>query len=101
MVTFDTVTLELPAFVSVTLNCLLFPTATFPKFKLGLLVARNAVGDIPIPLKETVLAKLDPAAETETLPDRTPGVLGEKMRSKLDWLPAAIVKGREIPETLI
>ena len=101
MLTFDTVTFELPAFVRVTLNCLLFPTATFPKFKLGLLVARNAVADIPIPLKETVLAKLESALETETLPDKMPGVLGEKTRLKLDWLPATIVKGREIPEILI
>ena len=101
MLIFDTVTFELPAFVRVTLICLLFPTATFPKFKLGLLVARNAVGDIPIPLKETVFAKLEPSLETETLPDKMPGVFGEKTRLKLDWLPGAIVAGREIPEILI
>ena len=68
---------ELPAFVRVTLICLLFPMATFPKFKLEALVARNAEGDIPIPLNETVLAKLEPPLETETLPDKMPGVLGE------------------------
>ena len=77
MLTFVTVTSELPAFVSVTLICLFFPMATFPKFKLEELTARNAEGDIPIPLNATVLAKLEPPLETETLPERMPGVLGE------------------------
>ena len=77
MLTFDKVTLELPAFVRVTVICLLFPMATFPKFKLETLVDRNAEGDIPIPLNETVFAKLEPPLETETFPDKTPGVLGE------------------------
>src|SRR5579863_2583588 len=38
--TFDTVTLEFPAFVRVTLSTLVFPTATFPKFRLEALAVR-------------------------------------------------------------
>ena len=45
--TFDTVTLEFPAFVRVRLRALLFPTVTFPKFKLEALVVRSAVAAIP------------------------------------------------------
>ena len=95
--TFDRVTLEFPAFVSMTLNTLLLPIATFPKLKLDVLVVRNAVAAIPIPVTEIVLI-LDMSLMTETLPDKTPGVFGKKVRLKLDCLPGPIVRGSETPE---
>jgi hypothetical protein len=77
--TFDTVTLEFPAFVSVTLNPLLLPTTTFPKLKLEVLVVRTAVAAIPVPLKDTVLGELETLLKTATLPDSAPGAFGEKI----------------------
>jgi hypothetical protein len=77
MVTFDTSTLVFPAFVRTTFNPLLFPVDTLPKFKLDVLVTRNAEAAIPIPLKETVLGDLETLLTTETLADKTPGFFGE------------------------
>ena len=95
--TFDTVTLEFPAFVRVTLNVLLFPTETFPKFKLDELEVRNAEAAIPIPLKETVLGELEMSLMTETLPDKAPAALGEKTTLNVDCFPGPITRGSEIP----
>jgi len=96
-VTFETVTLELPAFVRVTLKALLFPRATFPKLKLEVLVVRSAVAAIPVPLKETVFGELEMSLMTETLPDNAPAFFGAKITSNVDCFPASIVKGSEIP----
>ena len=90
-------TLEFPAFVRVTLKALLFPTATFPKFKLEALVVRSAVAAIPVPLKETVLGELERSLMTEILPDKAPAVFGEKTTSNVDCFPAPIIRGSEIP----
>jgi hypothetical protein len=95
--TFDTVTLELPAFVRVTLNELLFPITTFPKLKLGALEVRSAVAPIPVPLSETVLGELERSLMTETLPDKAPAAFGEKTTLNVACLPASIVSGSEIP----
>ena len=97
--TFDTVTLEFPAFVSVTLNMLLFPIATFPKFKLEVLMVRTAVAAIPVPLKETVLGELETSIMTDTLPDKAPGAFGEKITLNVARFPAAIVRGNDMPVT--
>jgi len=97
--TFDTVTLEFPAFVRTTLKALLFPTAIFPKFKLGALDVRRAVAAIPTPLKDTVLGELERSLMTETLPERAPGVFGEKTMSNVDCFPGPITRGSEIPVT--
>ena len=97
--TFDTVTLEFPAFVRTTLRALLFPTAMFPKFKLGALDVRRAVAAIPTPLKDTVLCELERSLMTETLPERAPGVFGEKTMSNVDCFPGPITRGSEIPVT--
>lgn len=93
-------TLEFPAFVSMRLKALLVPTATFPKFKLGALVVRRAVAAIPVPLKDTVLGELERSLVTETLPDKAPGVFGEKTTSNVDCFPAPITRGSEIPFTV-
>ena len=95
--TFDTVTLEFPAFVRVTLNALLFPTETSPKFKLEVLVVRNAVAAIPIPFKEIVLGELEMSLMTEILPDKAAAAFGEKTTLNVDCFPAPITKGSEIP----
>ena len=95
--TFDNVTVEFPAFVSVTLRALLFPTATFPKLRPGALVVRNAVAAIPVPLTETVFGELEVSVITDTWPETAPGAFGEKMTLNAACFPAAIVKGSDIP----
>lgn len=95
--TLDTVTLEFPAFVRVTFNTLLFPTATFPKLKLDVLVVRRAVAAVPVPLKETVAGKLEMSLRMETLPDSAPAAFGEKTTLNVDCFPAPIVRGSAIP----
>jgi hypothetical protein len=91
------VTLELPAFVSVTVKALLFPRATVPKLKLEVLVVRSDVAAIPVPLKETVLGELEMSPMTDTLPDKDPAVLGEKTTLNVDCIPAPITRGSEMP----
>lgn len=83
-----------------TLNALLFPTVTFPKFKLAPLIVRRAVAAIPVPLKETVLGELETSLVTETLPDKAPAVFGEKTTSNVDCFPAPITRGSEMPFTV-
>ena len=100
MVTLETVTLELPAFVRVTLKALLFPRDTFPKLKLEVLVVRSAVAAIPVPLKDTVLGELEMSLMTETLPDKAPAAFGAKITLNVDCFPASIVNGSEIPVIL-
>jgi hypothetical protein len=96
-ITLETITSELPAFVSMTLKALLFPRATFPKLKLEVLVVRRDVAAIPVPLKDTVLGELEMSLMTETLPDKAPAVFGAKITLNVDCFPASIVKGSEIP----
>jgi hypothetical protein len=98
--TFDTVTSEFPALVKVTLNTLLFPTATFPKFRLEALVVRRAVDAIPVPPKVTVLGELETSLVTETLPDKAPAAFGEKTILNVDCFPAPITRGNEMPVIL-
>ena len=83
--------------MKVTLNTLLFPTATFPKLKLDVLVVRSAVTAIPFPLKDTVLGELEMSVMTETLPDKAPAAFGEKTTLNVDCFPGPIVRGSEIP----
>lgn len=91
------VTLEFPAFVRVTADALLFPIATLPKLKPEVLVVRNAVAAIPMPLKETVLGELEISLITETVPARAPAAFGEKTTLNVACFPAPIAKGSEIP----
>jgi hypothetical protein len=87
----------LPAFVRVTLKVLLFPTPTFPKLRLEVLVVRSAVAAIPVPLKETMLGELERSLITVILPDKAPAAFGEKTTSNVDCFPAPITIGSEIP----
>ena len=97
--TFDTVTLEFPEFVRARLSAPLFPTATFPKFKLEALVVRSDVAAIPVPLRETVLGELDTSLMTEITPDKAPAAFGENTKLNVDCFPDPIVRGSEIPVT--
>lgn len=99
--TFDKVTLEFPALVTVTDRALLLPMATFPKLRLEALVVRSAVAAIPVPLKVTVFGELETSVITETLPEMAPAALGEKITLNVACFPAAIVRGSEIPVIVI
>ena len=76
---------------------LLFPSVTFPKFKLEVLVMSSAEAAIPVPLKVTMLGELERSLITVILPDKAPADFGEKTTSNVDCFPAPIVKGSEIP----
>jgi hypothetical protein len=89
--------LEFPAFVSVTLNMLLFPIATFPKLKLDAVDVSSAVAPIPVPLKETMLGEVETSLMTETSPASAPAAFGEKTTSNVACFPASIVRGSEMP----
>lgn len=95
--TLDTVTLEFPAFVNVTLCAPLPPIATFPKFRLEVLRVRIDVAAVPVPLSETVLGDVEALVITEILPAKAPGVFGEKATLNVDCLPAATTRGSVIP----
>lgn len=96
--TFDKVTLEFPAFVSVTANSLLFPIAMFPKLNVDVLAVRSALAAIPIPLTETVLGDLERSLVTEISLDKPPAAFGEKTTLKVACFPAAMVSGIGVPE---
>jgi hypothetical protein len=96
-VTAEIVTLEFPEFVRTTGSKLLCPSVTVPKAKVLVLVVSVAVATVPIPLKETGIAVAERSLTTETVPDRAPAAFGEKTTLKVDWLPAAIVRGSAMP----
>jgi hypothetical protein len=106
-VTPEIVTFALPEFVSVTLNELVLPTFTFPKFKLVGFVPSRKVAATPVPLKE--MASGDPGAllTSEIEPLTLPEVLGAKTALNVALFPAAIVAGtvrpvmlKPLPETI-
>jgi hypothetical protein len=96
--TFDKVTLEFPAFVSVTDDAPLFPIATFPKLNVDVLAVRSALAAVPSPLKETVFGKLERLVVTEISLDKPPAAFGEKTTLKVACFPAAMVSGFDVPE---
>jgi len=96
-VTPEIVILEFPEFVRTTGSKLFCPSVTVPKAKVLVLVVSVAVATVPIPLKETGIAVAERSLTTETVPDRAPGAFGEKTTLKVDWLPAAIVRGSVMP----
>ena len=98
MLTFEKVTFEFPAFVSVTANSLLFPISMFPKPNVGVLAVSSALAAIPSPLKETVLGELERLLLTEISLDNFPAAFGEKTTLKVTCFPAAMVRGIDMPE---
>jgi hypothetical protein len=96
-VTLETVTLEFPAFVSVTFRELLLPTFTFPKAKLLVLELRIKVAATPVP--ESGIKRGDVALlfVSETEPLTAPGALGAKVTLNVVFPPAAIFVGTASP----
>lgn len=99
--TFDMVTLEFPALVTLTLNALLFPIPTLPKFSEGTLAESKADDAIPIPLKETVLGVVEMLSAISTLLANAPAAFGEKTTSNVDRFPASITSGNATPVIVI
>ena len=92
-VTSDSVTLELPLLVMVTLFELAVPALTFPKLKLlglGEIVTEAAS---PVPLTVATFGEVDALLETVTLPLRLPAVNGANSKLKVAVLPTPIVVG--------
>jgi hypothetical protein len=94
----EMVTLEFPAFVSVTLSVLLAPAETFPKFKLPALLLRSAAAATPVPLMATVLGVLETLLITDIVPVTAPVVLGANTIFKMACFAALIVMGKLPPE---
>ena len=97
VLTLETITLEFPAFVRVTLKLPLPPMLTLPKFRLVGLALSREVAATPVALTLTEAAELDALLITETPPETLPVVFGENTTSKVDWLPECIVIGSDIP----
>ena len=72
----ETVTLELPVSLSVTVCVLLVPTNTLPKLKLVGLVESRKVGTKPVPPRAIVSGELVALLTTETLPVTLPAAVG-------------------------
>jgi len=81
----------------VTLKELVFPSATFPKFKLEALAVRSDVAAVAVPFTEIMVGVLDRSLTTATSPASAPADFGEKTTSNEDFEPAAITTGNETP----
>jgi len=81
----------------VTLKVLVFPRATFPKFKLEALTVRSDVAAVAVPLRETVFAVLERLLTTATWPLSAPAVFGVKTTLNEACAPASITTGNEAP----
>jgi hypothetical protein len=99
-VTLEIVTFEFPLFVSVALNELLFPTFTFPKFKLVGFAPSRKVGATPIPLRAMFVGELGALLTSETEPLTLPAEVGRKATVIVVCCPAFIFKGSENPLTV-
>ena|SRR5438874_3766525 len=100
VVTLEIVTLELPLFVSVTLDEPLAPRFTFPKLRLVGFAASRRVGVVPVPPREIDRGEPGALLTSETEPLTVPAALGENTALKEAVLPGAIVKGMAKPVML-
>ena len=98
--TFEMVTFEFPALVSVTPSMLLFPIATEPKFKVEVDIVSSALAAIPVPLTVTMSGVAEASLTIETPPESAPADLGANITSREARLPGAIVSGNETPVTV-
>jgi len=93
----ETVTLELPLFVSVTACVLVVPTNRLLKLKLVGLAVNWNVAATPVPLRAMVAGEFGALLTSETLPVKLPVAAGAKATLKLlDW-PTARVSGKVSP----
>jgi len=97
IVTLETVTLELPAFVRVTFSELLLPRLTFPKVKLFVLALRMKVAATPVPESEIESGEVPLLLVREIEPFATPAEFGANITLKVVLPPAAIVAGSANP----
>jgi hypothetical protein len=97
VVIFETLTVELPVLVSVTVCVLLLPTLTFPKLKLVALAESWSVVAAPVPLIAMVLGEFGALLTNETLPVTAPALAGENATLKLELCPGVKVRGRVRP----
>jgi hypothetical protein len=99
-VTRDSVTLELPVFVIVTLLELVLPAFTFPKVRLLGLGEIVTDATNPVPENVTTFGELGASLEMFTLPVRLPAVVGAKSKLNVAVFPTPIVVGVFKPLTL-
>jgi hypothetical protein len=96
-VTFDTVTLEFPLFVSVTFNELLLFTVTLPKLKLVGFAPSKYVALAPVPLRGITRGEFGALLTREIEPLALPALVGAKSTLRVALFPAAIVVGTVRP----
>jgi hypothetical protein len=99
-VTVEIVTFEFPLFVSVTLNELVLPTFTFPKFKLVGFAPTRKVGATPVPLRAMVVGEVGALLTSETEPLTLPAEVGRKATVIVVCCPAFTFKGSDNPLTV-
>jgi hypothetical protein len=93
----DTVTLELPVLVTATPSMLVFPTISFPKFRLVVDSEMLRVAVPPLPLNANVYVGLLALLLTVMLPVALPAFVGANDTVKLLVCEAASVMGRARP----
>lgn len=99
-VTFDNVTLEVPALLIVTLFDVELPAFMLPKDRLVGLAFITSVAATPAPDRETVVGELGALLEMETLPASVPLVVGANSTVNAALWPAGIVVGVANPGML-
>jgi hypothetical protein len=95
----ETVKLTVPTFFSVSGKTLLFPTRTFPKFKLVGVTDRVPVELLLVvpPEREILVGEFVALLATETVPVRLPLTVGANLTLKETLCPGARLRGRERP----
>lgn len=92
------VTLEFPALASETDRAPLDPTETLPKLILGVPLSSREVAAMPVPLTATLLGEFAVSLVMDTVLETAAADFGEKTTLSVDWLPAPITRGKDIPE---
>jgi hypothetical protein len=93
----ETVTLELPELVRVTVLLLLLPTLTFPKLTLVGLAPSCTLTAAPLPLSGIVVGEVGALLTKARLPVALPVAVGAKLTVKVAELPGSTVSGRLRP----
>lgn len=98
--TAEIATLAFPVFVTDKLSELLLPVFRLPKFRLVVLKLSTRVDATPVPLSAIVSGELGELLVITTEPLTAPAAVGAKFTLNFALLPALIVSGALIPETL-
>ena len=98
--TWDTVRLVVPLFVSVTFCEFELPTFTLEKLKLVGVAESVTVAAVPVPLMAKTFGEFGALLAMLTVPLRVPAVVGANRTLKVVLLPAATVAGVTNPLTL-